>query len=962
MKPLKGEHMKRVIALLLIAGVALFAATAPQSDPVENAGTPRAKETQVYIKTAPLPLDEVRTRTSAFNRLMAPAVTVDTSAVEVIYFEDFENGAPGWVNFDGTAPDPRGKFHLLDYFDTGDSLWWCGDPVLGGYLNNWNVALETPEVVLTGGDSILSFDIRMYAEPPEVYNEWDGWDGGNVQITNDGGATWTILQPTGVPYNVTSMYSFGTVLGMGPGVPGWGGEVAGRAEVNIAEYIGDTVKVRFVFVADVAYDVLDDDDLIGMMVDSIHVAGDAEFNGSVSDGLITYGIKTPSGSYWTVHETTDSIPSPTHALRNFDGDTYALNLEDYFVSPSIVLPDEENMLIFCDFEFMADFVDNDEFPDVEYWRMEFSPDNGVTWRAISNHENSGNPNYVYTGSGPNWYPFRGSFSYSECNLTAHAGKTVKFRFYFRSDGDTPSGSGLWIDDFIVYSIPDLPVPPNVVAEMDAEEHIVISWYELNGTHMLPIEFMGADPADCGTYNGPGATFFGGAAGVGMGMNYDTQGKDVLLSSLDFALPGINPDGDSISVMLYSPSVGVLYWSDNFVPAVGGGFESIDISDDSIAVNGPFRVLIFWETSASRPACYIDLDGSGMSLYSGGFYTAAYGTPVGAQGEFGVTYEGMTYNVYRRVATTSTFTRIASGVAENSYTDETAEPFVEYEYYVTSTKGDFESQPSARRRAYVVPNDVEEIAYDDGSFEDYFDLGLDTMVVIKITPSSYPAKLEALRFNNIYAGDAYKIKVFADDNGMPGESWLRIEPSIAAAIAGWNTFKLTNPITQTQSGIVLEDGESIWIGVKGADTRWASWLAMDMNSGYSGLATMQVPSGGWTSIVPVKAGNPMIRGYFDVDIDLTATEEIVPAKYVLSQNYPNPFNPVTTIRFELREAGMTKIEVFDITGRHVRTLVDKPMEAGSYNLKFDASALSSGIYFYRMTSGNFTDIKKMSLLK
>jgi hypothetical protein len=107
---------------------------------------------------------------------------------------------------------------------------------------------------------------------------------------------------------------------------------------------------------------------------------------------------------------------------------------------------------------------------------------------------------------------------------------------------------------------------------------------------------------------------------------------------------------------------------------------------------------------------------------------------------------------------------------------------------------------------------------------------------------------------------------------------------------------------------------------------------------------------------------MIRGYFDTDIDTTSIPEIIPAKYELAQNYPNPFNPVTTIHFELKETGMTTVDIFDITGRHVRTLLNGSVDAGAYDLRFDASALSSGVYFYRLTSGTFSDIKKMSLLK
>jgi Secretion system C-terminal sorting domain len=196
--------------------------------------------------------------------------------------------------------------------------------------------------------------------------------------------------------------------------------------------------------------------------------------------------------------------------------------------------------------------------------------------------------------------------------------------------------------------------------------------------------------------------------------------------------------------------------------------------------------------------------------------------------------------------------------------------------------------------------------------------------------------------------------------MPGDSWVLVEPPVTA-IEGWNTFKFIDPLTATGSGIVLEEG-SVWIGVKGATPGdYPAWLSADTD-GYSGMATMQIPGGGWTSIAGYLRCNPMIRGYFDTDIDLTATEEIVPAEYVLAQNYPNPFNPVTTIHFELIQPGMTTIDIFDITGRHVRTLANSEMATGAYDLRFDASALSSGVYFYRLTSGSFTDIKKMSLVK
>jgi hypothetical protein len=89
---------------------------------------------------------------------------------------------------------------------------------------------------------------------------------------------------------------------------------------------------------------------------------------------------------------------------------------------------------------------------------------------------------------------------------------------------------------------------------------------------------------------------------------------------------------------------------------------------------------------------------------------------------------------------------------------------------------------------------------------------------------------------------------------------------------------------------------------------------------------------------------------------------VPARYVLEQNYPNPFNPTTTFKFSLPKEGYVEIILYDITGREVANLVSDPFKAGTYTVTFDGTNLSSGVYFYRIVSGDFTDAKKMVLIK
>ncbi len=89
---------------------------------------------------------------------------------------------------------------------------------------------------------------------------------------------------------------------------------------------------------------------------------------------------------------------------------------------------------------------------------------------------------------------------------------------------------------------------------------------------------------------------------------------------------------------------------------------------------------------------------------------------------------------------------------------------------------------------------------------------------------------------------------------------------------------------------------------------------------------------------------------------------IPSKYILSQNFPNPFNPETKIKFELPRAGFVKIVMFDNMGREVKTLVNENLTAGSYESSFDGSRFASGVYFYRMQSGEFSVTKRMMLVK
>jgi len=89
---------------------------------------------------------------------------------------------------------------------------------------------------------------------------------------------------------------------------------------------------------------------------------------------------------------------------------------------------------------------------------------------------------------------------------------------------------------------------------------------------------------------------------------------------------------------------------------------------------------------------------------------------------------------------------------------------------------------------------------------------------------------------------------------------------------------------------------------------------------------------------------------------------VPSAYELGQNYPNPFNPTTTIPFTLIKRGLVELKVYDILGREVMTLINRPMETGYHRFLFDGSNLASGVYYYRISVNGTVKAKRMTLVK
>jgi len=98
------------------------------------------------------------------------------------------------------------------------------------------------------------------------------------------------------------------------------------------------------------------------------------------------------------------------------------------------------------------------------------------------------------------------------------------------------------------------------------------------------------------------------------------------------------------------------------------------------------------------------------------------------------------------------------------------------------------------------------------------------------------------------------------------------------------------------------------------------------------------------------------------VELSYSDEKIISEYSLNQNYPNPFNPITTISYQIPTDGFVTLKVYDVLGKEVASLINEQKTSGRYDVQFDGSNLSSGIYFYKISAGNYTDTKKLMLMK
>ncbi|MCC7159413.1 MAG: T9SS type A sorting domain-containing protein [Ignavibacteria bacterium] len=171
---------------------------------------------------------------------------------------------------------------------------------------------------------------------------------------------------------------------------------------------------------------------------------------------------------------------------------------------------------------------------------------------------------------------------------------------------------------------------------------------------------------------------------------------------------------------------------------------------------------------------------------------------------------------------------------------------------------------------------------------------------------------------------------------------------------WSTPKMISSCTV--------DGDEIYPVLSKTGNTTGNFGLLYYLSAYPGSSSFSQTTAPVSRTYPIYTRvNPVTGNTIPIGINTISIE--IPERFSLAQNYPNPFNPSTTIRFQLSKASTVNIKIFDVTGREIESIVKGEMvQAGTHEVKFDASKFASGVYFYSLEADNFKETKKMMLVK
>ena len=936
---------------------------------------------------------------------------------EIFVQETFENGMGNWVAEDATLPSQQ--WHLtnnanLTHGGTGYS-WYMGNPDLGtngGYTDGLLIYVQTPEITVPATNANLTFNVNWAVEELGGTQGYDGWDGANVRISTNGGSTWTVISPVSPAYNSTSMYGFG-YNGEGEGVPGWGDTSNGwqLATFDLSAYSGQSVMIRWVFGSDPGYNTTNDPSLFGIVVDNISLGSfNHNFNDNNPQGMTTGSSVPVGGQLWHIG-TYSPAPSPTHVMKlSNDQNTYNPNMMNYIYSDLYTLPN--NGLIRADFMIRGSFEDPDYDPNatldiLDYWGWQISPDAGTTWYAMSNPYGApGGQNFVYVDA-PDDFVFATESYNLDGYISEYAGQTVQFRWYFKSDGDAPIGEGIMIDDFTIFHVLELDAPKNLTAELHGSS-VILNWDDPSAT----------DPVTPGWISHSGNDYHD-AIGTNAAAQFHVAHRFTPAQLADLTVAG----GLLTKVAFMPHEPGATYtvkvWTGGTTVANAGTLvaeqavtqnltmdawnEVVLTTPVNVPVNQEIRIGYHINTPSGYPAGIDNtatVEGFGNLIDFGGWNTlvgladitgnwlikgfvdvAGRTLAIGNVENTPVTettfasYSNATlsasgiapaiksnrditgYKIYRKNSATGSFAEIGQVAGTvTTFTDNSPVSNAINYYAVTAVYGADESAYSNEAQVFIPSPTTYLYAYDDGTAESgltYAGTALNIFAPV-IHPNENRYKItHASVYIEQKLSNAIVLKIFNENNNQPNEEIYSQTITAALLNEGWNVIPLNNiPALEMTEG-------RFYMGFQ--VTNSSSKIGVDNST--SGMSFNKTSAA--TSYSVYNGGVFMIRAYVD---RFTSTDDVVAVESKLTaKNYPNPFNPETKISFNMPVNGHVSVQVYNVKGQLVNTLLNQEVKSGQNSVVWNGldntgKKATSGVYFYKVETENSSVVNKMLLMK
>lgn len=831
-------------------------------------------------------------------------------------------------------PDPPAHFHLDSwsaYGNSGDS-WWMADPGLGtygGYDDSWYEILDTDPIYLTGSGYNLKFFHRYFIEPPAgATAPYDGWDGMNVRISTDNGISWQVLANPVPAYSNSSLYSFGYTHGEGPGLPGWTGQLNNWTEVtfNLDSYSGQTVQFRFAFASDEATSTAlnGDPNWFAWQVDNIIVTN--------STDTLYYNDGVPAGI------------NASNLIREANIIPGNYRLREAGRVGGIVTFDALNQTALIH---SIDFVDNDSnFTDTNvpagvsvHWATEATYDYYLTKHSRNSYDNNGGRII--------------SYAHFDENLNNAFGGGGYMLF---GDGDGLNCNPLVSVDIVSHEF------THSVTQFSAD---LIYAYE------------------SGALNESFSDIFGTAVEFfvdGSNANW-LIGADFAL--VPFYIRSMSNPNDSEAPDTY---LGNYWWTD---PGDNGG------------VHTNSGVQNFWFYLLSEGGSGVNDNGDAYSV-----------TGIGIEEAAQIAYRNLT--VYLMPSSKYSDARLGS---LNSAIDLFGVNSPQYQAVMDSWYavgvylpyvGPY-AQNCSINASYLAPGIDTLIVNCEAINPNSHSLELNTIIEsfdlsISDTISMYDDGFH----NDSTAGDG----LFGNSwSTIPGERNYRLSITTLSLDSGYYNvlpnaayFTTIGPLvvdsffTSTGS-FVLNPGDSIMIalmlknmGIIASAQNVSSYLTSSspcvkkiISEGaiYGNINPGEVVTmvGAYTLVMNDSCPNVnSIR--FDVSIagnnypfwsdsiffdfnpvnTIKESKKYLPLAHSLKQNYPNPFNPKTTIEFTLPKKEYVKLKIYNLLGQEVATLVNEKLNPGIYKYQWDGEQFSSGLYYYRIKTGEYVKSRKLILMK